>query len=114
MSANRAVAAITTEDDPVQRWWTAVRAVLRTESHDDRGRRASVLLLTVMTAQLPPEMTDIPKAVHELLHYSDLGGCQRGLFGVPAGCHAGGCRTRSQETKGRLSSRPDRQLQSRR
>ncbi|MCM4084572.1 plasmid pRiA4b ORF-3 family protein [Paractinoplanes hotanensis] len=76
VSANRAVADSATEDDPVQRWWAAVRAVLRTESHDDRGRGAPILLrtlLTVMTAQSPPEMKDIPEAVHELLHYFDLG-----------------------------------------
>ncbi|GAA2661943.1 hypothetical protein [Paractinoplanes durhamensis] len=29
VSANRAVADIATQDDPVQRWWAAVRAVLR-------------------------------------------------------------------------------------
>jgi len=95
VSANRAVADITTQDDPVQRWWTAVRAVLRAESHDDRGRGAPVLLrtlLTVMTAQTPPEMTDIPEAVYELLHYSDFGDAgavysafRRGVMPVDAG-----------------------------
>ncbi len=76
VSANRAVTDAIPDDDPVQRWWTAVRAVLRTESHDDRGRGAPVLLrtlLTVMTAQAPPDTVDIPEAVHELLHYGDLG-----------------------------------------
>jgi len=76
VSGNRAVACAAAGDDPAQRWWTAVRAVLRTESHDDRGRGAPVLLrtlLTVMTAQSPPETADIPGAVHELLHRSDLG-----------------------------------------
>jgi hypothetical protein len=50
--------------------------VLRTESHDDRGRGAPVLLrtlLTVMTARTPPEVTNLPEAVHELLYYSDPG-----------------------------------------
>jgi hypothetical protein len=95
LSANRAVADVTTQDDPVQRWWTAVRAVLRTESHDDRGRGAPVLLrtlLTVMTAQTPPKMTNIPQAVNELLHYSDLGDAsavysafRRGVMPMDAG-----------------------------
>ena len=95
VSANRAVAYAAADDDPAQRWWTAVRAVLRTESHDDRGRGAPVLLrtlLTVMTAQSPPEMADIPGAVHELLHYSDLGDAsavysafRRGVMPVDAG-----------------------------
>ncbi len=95
VSANRAVAGTTAEDDPVQRWWTAVRAVMQAESHDDRGRGAPVLLrtlLTVMTAQSPPEMTDVPEAVHELLHHSDLGDAgavysafRRGVMPVDAG-----------------------------
>jgi len=49
-------------------------------------------LLTVMTARTPPEMTDIPEAVHELLHYSDLGDAsavysafRRGVMPVDAG-----------------------------
>jgi hypothetical protein len=93
--ANRAIADARAGDDPVRRWWTAVRAVLRTESHDDRGRGAPVLLrtlLTVMTAQSPPEMADLPEAVHELLHYSDLGDAgavysafRRGVMPVDAG-----------------------------
>jgi len=94
VSANRAVADATADDEPVQRWWTAVRAVLRTESHDDRGRGAPVLLrtlLTAMTAQSPPERADIPEAVHELLH-CDLGDAgavysafRRGVMPVDAG-----------------------------
>ncbi|GAA2661939.1 helix-turn-helix domain-containing protein [Paractinoplanes durhamensis] len=49
-------------------------------------------LLTVMTARTPPEMTSIPEAVHELLHYSDLGDAsgvysafRRGVMPVDAG-----------------------------
>jgi hypothetical protein len=95
VSANRAVAVAAVDEDPVRWWWTAVRAVLRAESHDDRGRGAPVLLrtlLTVMTAQSPPEMADISEAVHELLHYSDIGDSsavysafRRGVMPVDAG-----------------------------
>jgi hypothetical protein len=75
VSANRAVAGVIADDDPVQRWWTAVRAVLQTESHDDHGRGAPVLcrtLLTVMSTQPPPDLADLSDAVHELLHYADV------------------------------------------
>jgi hypothetical protein len=95
VSASRAVAEAAADDDPVHMWWTAVRAVLRAESHDDRGRGAPVLLrtlLTVMTAQLPPAVSDIAEAVHELLHYSAVGDAsavysafRRGVMPVDAG-----------------------------
>jgi hypothetical protein len=72
VSANRAVAEAGTEADPVQRWWTAVRAVLLVESHDDRGRGAPVLLRTLLSAQRFPMLGDLPEAVFELLHYIDV------------------------------------------
>lgn len=75
VSADRAVADTAEENDPVRRWWAAVRAVLRNESHDDRGRGAPLsvrTLLTVMTGQSPPETADLPEAVRELLHNGDL------------------------------------------
>jgi pRiA4b ORF-3-like protein len=55
VSANWAMAGPSGDDDPLVRWWAGVRAVLRDESHDDRGRGAPILartLLTVMIAQL--------------------------------------------------------------
>jgi hypothetical protein len=95
VSANRAVACAAADDDPVRRWWTAVRAVLRTESHDDRRRGAPVLLrtlLTAMTAQPPLQKADVYAPVHELLNYSDLGDAsavysafRRGVVPVDAG-----------------------------
>ncbi|MFD1084711.1 plasmid pRiA4b ORF-3 family protein [Micromonospora andamanensis] len=94
VSGNRAVAAAATDDDPVERWWTAVRAVLQAESHDDRGRGAPVLmrmLLTAMTAEPAPGI-DVSEAVHQLLHYSDVGDAsaaysafRRGVMPVDAG-----------------------------
>ncbi|QOC93462.1 plasmid pRiA4b ORF-3 family protein [Micromonospora craniellae] len=94
VSGNRAVAAAATDDDPVERWWTAVRAVLQAESHDDRGRGAPVLmrmLLTAMTAEPAPGF-DVSEAVHQLLHYSDVGDAsavysafRRGVMPVDAG-----------------------------
>jgi hypothetical protein len=95
VSASRAVAVTATDDDPVERWWAAVRAVLQTESHDDRGRGAPVLmrtLLTAMTAEPAPGVTDVSEAVHQLLHYSDIGDAsavysafRRGVMPVDAG-----------------------------
>src|SRR5437773_2755314 len=41
VGTNRAVAASTTRSDSADWWWTAVAAVLRVESHDDRREGAA-------------------------------------------------------------------------
>ena len=76
VTANRAVATACADGDPVQRWWTAVKAVLHAESHDDRRRGALVLcrtLLTALASQPPPAAPDLADTVHELFHHTDHG-----------------------------------------
>src|SRR5439155_18107545 len=67
VGADRAIAQPTVDADAVERWWTAVAAVLRAESHDDRGRGAAVLcrtLLMVLATEPPPAVADLTSAVH--------------------------------------------------
>jgi hypothetical protein len=76
VSANRAVAAVVADGDTVERWWIAVRDVLRAESHDDRGLGAPLLcrtLLAVMGSQPPPDVRDLPAIVNTTLHNDDFG-----------------------------------------
>jgi hypothetical protein len=95
VSANRAVATASAGDEPLDRWWAAVDAVLRAESHDDRGRGASVLCHVLLTAldirpsRAPEELSD---AVDDLL--DDVGpgdvtavysAFRRGVMPVEAG-----------------------------
>ncbi len=72
VTASRVVAAVPADDDVVQSWWAAVRAVLRTESRDDRRRGAPVLCRTLLTA-ISTEPADLDAAVDELLQDIDVG-----------------------------------------
>jgi hypothetical protein len=95
VSANRAVATSGSESDPLRRWWTAVSAVLRAESHDDRHQGAAVLcrtLLTVLAQQPPPTRAGLEHAIGDLLHYVDywqavavFESFRRGVMPVDAG-----------------------------
>lgn len=96
VTANRAVATATADGDPVQRWWTAVKAVLHAESHDNRRCGAQVVcrtLLTALASQSSPAALDLADTVHELLFhdadYRDSGAAfeafRRGVMPVDAG-----------------------------
>ena len=72
VGADRAIAQPAVDADGVERWWAAVAAVLRAESHDDRGRGAAVLcrtLLMVLATEPPPAVADLTSAVDEVLHF---------------------------------------------
>lgn len=95
IGANRAVAMPASEGDSLEQWWTAVSAVLRAESHDDRREGAAVLcrtLLTVLATEPPPAAADLEDTVHDLLHHIDhrehsavFESFRRGVMPVDAG-----------------------------
>lgn len=96
VTASRAVAVSAGDGNPLQRWWSAVAAVLRAESHDDPRRGAAVLcrmLLTALAADQPSAAAELEEAVHSLLlQQADYGevdavyqAFRRGVMPVDAG-----------------------------
>ena len=58
--------------DPVRDWWTAVRAVLRAESHDEPGRGGPVFCRTLLAVLgSPPAAGELTAAVQEKLEDLD-------------------------------------------
>jgi hypothetical protein len=95
VSANRSGADTSVGGELLDRWWAAVEAVMRAESHDDRVRGASVLcrsLLIALDAQPTPSPDDLSDAVDDLLDGAGPGDVtavysafRRGVMPVDAG-----------------------------
>jgi hypothetical protein len=72
VAAGRATAPAEAGDDPVRSWWTAVRAVLRAESHDELGRGGPVFCRTLLAVLgSPPADGELAAAVPGMLEALD-------------------------------------------
>jgi hypothetical protein len=93
VSVNRAVAETSAGGEPLDRWWAAVDAVMRAESHDDRVRGVSVLCRSLLAAlDVQPAPEDLSDAVDDLLDDAGPGvvaavysAFRRGIMPVDAG-----------------------------